>query len=1153
MHSHVNGLKVQGGIIAAYFPFFCLEQLRTTNTSLVIVTPRDEQVHRLAEQLRVLAPEISVFAFPGWDCLPYDRVSPSSDVTHVRLSTLYGLLVAQTPYILITSVSGMGQYLPPVDLIAHHNIMIKAGDTIARETLLQLFMDNGCNRVEAVYERGEFAVRGGLVDVFAPGADAPVRLDFFGDVLERIKTFDALTQKTTEEESLSQFSLQTAHEVLLTADCIAYFRQQYRARFGSSRTFPADDPFYQHISEGRIHPGMEHWLPLFYEKTATLLDYVKIPCSILFDDGIEAAIANRAEAVTDYYKARQNPLFGETVSYHPIEPELLYWQVLDWQNLAQHYTLCQISPFQINDASLVVKIPPSFKVEREQSTTALFDALSSYLTEKSEISRVISCLSEGARDRFIHLCDEHDVEGLIPVDDFPLDAFTKRHYGKTLIVVAPFETGFESEMCVLLTEQDILGEKIRRAKTVKRKSDAFFQEMNQLSVDDLIVHRDHGIGRYLGLETVTVDNCAHDCLTLSYEGGDKLFLPVENIELITRYGDADSLASLDRLGSSLWLNKKARVKKRIQIIANYLIQLAAERSLHKAVCLERTSRDFDDFCARFPYVETDDQLKAIEDVLDDFSSGKPMDRLICGDVGFGKTEVALRAAFIAVMNGKQVAVIVPTTLLARQHFSTFQKRFQGFPCRIAQLSRLVKASDAKLVHDDLAAGRMDIVVATHAILSDKTKFSDLGLVIVDEEQHFGVKQKEKLKQLRADVHVLTLTATPIPRTLQLSLSGVRDLSLIITPPIDRLAVRTFVMPKDGMVIREAIMREFNRGGQVFYVTPRLEDLADLKAELQTLVPEVKFAVAHGQLSPVELEDVMTDFYDHQFDVLISTNIVESGIDVPSANTLIIHRCDLFGLSQLYQLRGRVGRSKTQGYAYLTYLPTQVLSVNATKRLQVLQSLDTLGAGFTLASHDLDIRGAGNIVGEEQSGHIREVGVELYQTLLHEAIMMAQAKNANSDEAVDVHEWTPQINLGVPVLIPERYVSDLGLRLNLYRRVSNLASRTDIDAFAAEMIDRFGALPMELRNLLDVVELKALCRAADVEKIDAGPKGLLITFRNNQCKSPPKLFQYLQRADVAKAGAIKIRPDQKLFFSRDFGMPEQRRRGALQIMKDLAGL
>lgn len=1150
------GIKIQGGVTSAYTAFYCLNQFVKSKKSLVFVVPRDGCIHDLVDQLKAIAPAHNVLSFPGWDCLPYDRVSPSSDITHTRLSTLYALLESKAPFILITSVSGMGQRLPPPSLMKAHNHTLSIGDKVSRESLLALLIEQGCNRVEAVYEMGEFAVRGGLIDVFAPGAPLPVRLDFFGDELESIKSFDPITQKTNQAGELVELSMRAAHEVLLTADNIAQFRQQYRALFGGSRTFPADDPLYQHISEGRPYPGMEHWLPLFFEQTATLFDYIGEQANILFDDGVDNAIQHRLEAIDDYYKARLSPPLGDVTPYNPIASSLLYWQADDWQQFTEAQSITQLSPFKTDEDAINLKIAPSFKAERDQSTTALFDAVDNYLSAHKERNRIITCMSEGTRDRLLHMCEEHQIFNIVPYDVFPINAVLGTvHIPETILVIAPFETGFESEQCVLLTEQDILGEKIRRVKTVRRKSDAFFQEISQLSVHDLIVHRDHGIGRYLGLETITVDNCSHDCLTLLYDGDDKLFLPVENIELISRYGDADSLASLDRLGSGAWQLRKARVKKRIQIVADYLIRLAAERSLHSATILEQTSRDFDDFCARFPYVETDDQLRAIMEVIEDLARGKPMDRLVCGDVGFGKTEVALRAAFIAAMNGKQVAVIVPTTLLCRQHFSNFQKRFQGFPFRVAQLSRLVKAGDAKLIHDDLASGKVDIIIATHAILSEKTKFSDLGLVVVDEEQHFGVKQKEKLKQLRSDVHVLTLTATPIPRTLQLSLAGVRDLSLITTPPIDRLAVRTFVMPKDPLVIRESIMREFNRGGQVFYVTPRLEDLPSLKEELQELVPEVKFAVAHGQLSPTELEDVMTAFYDHQFDVLISTNIIESGIDVPSANTLIIHRCDLFGLSQLYQLRGRVGRSKTQGYAYLTYSPKQTLSANAMKRLQVLQSLDTLGAGFTLASHDLDIRGAGNIVGEEQSGHIREVGVELYQTLLHEAIMMARAVEANNNDGIEIelNDWTPQINLGVPVLIPESYVTDLGLRLNLYRRVANLTTREEIDAFAAELIDRFGKLPVEAANLLDVVELKGLCRKAHIEKLDAGPKGLLITFRNNEFKEPTRLLQYLQKPEVYKASAIKIRPDHKLFFGREFGNPAQRRNGVRQIVKDLVGL
>jgi transcription-repair coupling factor (superfamily II helicase) len=660
-----------------------------------------------------------------------------------------------------------------------------------------------------------------------------------------------------------------------------------------------------------------------------------------------------------------------------------------------------------------------------------------------------------------------------------------------------------------------------------------------------VVHADHGIGRFDGLTTITALGAPHDCLEIAYAGGDKLYLPVENIELLTRYGSGDGVAQLDRLGGAAWQGRKARLKQRLREIASELIKIAALRQLREAPVLVPPQVEYDEFVARFPYDETDDQAASIQAVLDDLASGKPMDRLVCGDVGFGKTEVALRAAFIAAFSGLQVAVVVPTTLLARQHFATFTQRFKGLPVRVAQASRLVSTKDLQAAKASLAEGTTDIIVGTHALLGKSITFNRLGLLVVDEEQHFGVGHKERLKHLREEVHVLTLTATPIPRTLQLALSGVRELSLISTPPVDRLAVRTYISPFDPVIIREALRRERYRGGQSFYVVPRIADLEEVREFLAEQTPELKVATAHGQLTPGGLEDVMTAFYDGKYDVLLSTAIVESGLDIPNANTLIVHRADMFGLAQLYQLRGRVGRSKPRAYAYFTTPNGQRLTEGAEKRLKVLQSLDTLGAGFSLASHDLDIRGGGNLLGEEQSGHIREVGFELYQSMLEEAV--AALKGGDLGEVQD--QWSPQISLGTSVLIPDSYVADLQLRLGLYRRLSALELRPDIDAFAAEMVDRFGELPQEVRHLLDVVEIKGLAKLAGLQQVDAGPKGAVVAFRKNQFANPEGLVAFMQKS----RGGVRMQPDHKLVFKADWDLPEERLAGVRDLVRQLADI
>jgi transcription-repair coupling factor (superfamily II helicase) len=691
----------------------------------------------------------------------------------------------------------------------------------------------------------------------------------------------------------------------------------------------------------------------------------------------------------------------------------------------------------------------------------------------------------------------------------------------------------------------MLGDRlVRRAK--KRKSaDAFLAELATLTPGDLVVHIEHGIGRYEGLTSIPVGKEPHDCVALSYAGGDKLYVPVENIDVLSRYGSGEDAVALDRLGGEAWQRRKARMKERIREIAGELLGVAALRALREAPAYEPDSAGFPVFVDRFPYEETDDQDRAISEVLDDLAAGKPMDRLVCGDVGFGKTEVALRAAFVAAMGGAQVALICPTTLLARQHFLNFEERFRGFPLKVGRLSRLVGANEVKATKEGLADGTIDIVIGTHALLAKGLEFKRLGLVIVDEEQRFGVVHKERLKQLKTDVHVLTLTATPIPRTLQMAMSGLRELSVIQTPPVDRLAVRTYVMPWDDVVLREALLREHYRGGQTYFVVPRISDMADMEEFLREKVPEIRFISAHGQMSPTEVEERMSAFYERKYDVLLSTTIVESGLDIPSANTIIIHRADRFGLAQLYQLRGRVGRSKTRAYAYMTTPADRVTTETADKRLKVLSDLDTLGAGFQLASHDLDIRGAGNLVGDEQSGHIKEVGFELYQSMLEEAILEAKAGGADKIEMKE--SWSPQINVEAPILIPDDYVPDLDLRMALYRRINELEGKDSVEAFAAELIDRFGPLPDPTQNLLTLIEVKQNCRRAGIAKIDIGPRGALVSFRNDQCPNLAGLLAYIE-----KLGPIaKLRPDSKLVINRVWSDPKARLNGALKLSQGLA--
>jgi transcription-repair coupling factor (superfamily II helicase) len=1122
----------------------------TTVPLLVHIARDDRRLEALVAGLAFFSPQVRILAFPAWDTVPYDRIGPNAEIVAKRITALTRLAVAvrKEPAVLLTTVNAVLQRVAPREFLRKALKPIAPGQRIAMEELIQRLSRSGFQRAGVVMEPGEYAVRGGILDLYPPGRTTPVRLDFFGDTLESIKSFDPETQRTAK--SVQRLVVMPISEVAFGESAEKLFRSRYVESFGA---VTGEDPLYQAISAGQRYPGMEHWLALFHGRLETLFDYVgQAPISL--DPLVSEAVSERCAQIVDHYQARVDALktasFGAP-PYKPVPPAAMFLEQGEWDRVLSGRLVYQLTPFEQVEAdrtkvrSFAGRLGRNFAAERGGEGINLFDAVSDHVRAiKAQGKRIfIAAWSMGARERLATLLADHGIGDACKVDSFAkaqaLPLNTVAH------VVLGLEHGFEAPDLVVIGEQDILGDRLIRPRRHARKAADIITEATSLSVGDLVVHADHGIGRFEGLKTITALGAPHDCLELIYAGGDKLYLPVENIELLSRYGSDETGAQLDRLGGAAWQTRKARLKQRLREIASELIKVAALRQLREAPAMAPEHGVFDEFTARFPYEETEDQAQSIETVLADLNSGRPMDRLVCGDVGFGKTEVALRAAFVAALSGYQVAVVVPTTLLARQHYKTFLERFKGLPVRIGHASRLVTAKNLAEVKAGLKDGTVDIAVGTHALLGKSVQFAQLGLLIVDEEQHFGVVHKERLKQLREDVHVLTLTATPIPRTLQLALSGVRELSLITTPPVDRLAVRTYISPFDPVIVREALRRERYRGGQTFYVVPRIADLDDVAQFLAEHTPELRIARAHGQLAPSELEDVMTAFYDGQYDVLLSTAIVESGLDIPNANTLIVHRADMFGLAQLYQLRGRVGRSKARAYSYFTTPIGQKLTPGAEKRLKVLQSLDTLGAGFSLASHDLDIRGAGNLLGEEQSGHIREVGFELYQSMLEEAV--AALKGGDLEETAS--QWSPQIALGSAVLIPESYVSDLQLRLGLYRRLSSLDKRTDIDRFGAELIDRFGPLPSEVEQLLDVVEIKGLCRQAGIQQLDAGPRGATITFRKNTFANPEGLIAFIQHAK----GDVKVQPDQKVVFRGDWEKQDARLKGVRALVKHLAEL
>lgn len=1113
---------------------------------LIHVARDDRRVDQLETALKFFAPKIRTISFPAWDTVPYDRVGPNSDIVARRVAALAKLSLGsrKAPTLVLTTVNAILQRLPPADFIRASLKQMASGQRIDMSRLIARLQRAGFTRTGTVMEAGEYAVRGGILDLFPPGRANPVRLDFFGDTIESIKSFDAETQRTLKP--VQKVVLMPISELAIGEAATSRFRSRYIELFGGNT---ADDPLYEAVSAGSRYPGEEHWLPLFHERLDTLADYAP-DAAISFDHRADEAVRQRFDQIAEHYEARTQAFEVEAFGappYKPVPPELMFLDGKAWGDLLAQRQVYRVSPFETGEGANVRSwsgnAGRTFAAERLAGDVNVFDAVVAHIAALQRNNRrvIVAAWTPGARERLIGLLGDHGLEETRKVESY--DEALSLPGNVTPMAVLGLEQGFATPELAVIGEQDILGDRLVRPRRKAKRAVDVLTEATSLSVGDLVVHADHGIGRFAGLTTISALGAMHDCLELIYAGGDKLFVPVENIELLTRYGAEDGTAQLDRLGGVAWQSRKARLKKRLQEIASELIKIAALRQLREAPALAPPAGAYDEFVARFPYEETEDQAGSIEAVLEDLNSGRPMDRLVCGDVGFGKTEVAMRAAFVAALSGLQVAIVVPTTLLARQHYKTFSERFQGLPLKVAQASRLVGAKELAEVKDGLASGQIDIVVGTHALLSKSIKFARLGLLIIDEEQHFGVAHKERLKQLRDDVHVLTLSATPIPRTLQLALTGVRELSLITTPPVDRLAVRTYISPFDPVIVRDALRRERYRGGQAFYVVPRLSDLDDVREFLAEAVPELRVATAHGQLTPTELEDVMTAFYEGRYDILLSTPIVESGLDVPNANTLIVHRADMFGLAQLYQLRGRVGRSKARAYAYITTPPGKALTEGAEKRLKVLNSLDSLGAGFSLASHDLDIRGAGNLLGEEQSGHIREVGFELYQSMLEEAV--AAMKGGEEGELRD--QWSPEIALGTSILIPESYIADLQLRLGLYRRLSSLETRPDIDNFAAELVDRFGPAPEEVQHLLDVMEIKGLCRKAGVGRVDAGPKGAVLTFHQNRFANPEGLVELMQRS----RGLIKLLPDHKLVFRAEWDLPEQRLKGVRGLVAQVA--
>ncbi len=1086
----------------------------------LFVCKDNDEIERIEQLLSFFSSETKVLTLPEWDCLPYDRTSPSATTSQSRLKCLTSLLADNIRTIILTTHMGLIQRLPPKEVVSASFLHIKTKQELNPNEVLEFLTSHGYTRAINAIDSGEFAARGSIVDIVSSNNKVGYRLDFFGNVLESIRTYDTDTQKSiTHKDTLH---LLPSSEVIISEDSKTTFKEKYQTLFGVNQ-----DLIYESISAGRKFIGMEHYLGLFYEKCCTLFDYLPKDVKIILPYDYDSLLKENYNFIESQYELRSNTKITKNDGVHNIiEPETLYLTKSELEETLTKSNTALYTSFNY-DKSAVQGVDYLYQVAKTQEVSTF--SLLQGLVKTQQV--LIACFTKASLERLTNILNDHELQNY-RIESWPITNITKNSIG---LFVAPMEHGFRTSEFTIFSEQDILGQRLSRrtSNTSKTTPTQLISALSNLYAGDLVVHKEHGIGKFEKLEQIKIGNSVHDFVKILYDEDAKYYLPVENLELISRYGSEH--APLDKLGSLGWQTRKAKLKKRIKIAAEKLLKVAAERNLIKTPVITINDEIYTKFCEAFPYVETPDQLKAIEDITTDFQNDRPIDRLICGDVGFGKTEVALRAVcqILASDHPAQIAILVPTTLLARQHFKTLSQRFAGLPFRIAQLSKFTDKKHVKSIKTDIADGKIDVVVGTHMLLAKDIKFANLGLLIIDEEQHFGVGQKERLKELKSACHIITLSATPIPRTLQMSLFGIKDLSVIATPPVDRLPIKTFVLPYDSVTLREAILREHYRGGRTFYITPRVSYLDGILDTLKSLVPEIKAVKAHGQMTAEQLDTIMNDFYDGKYDVLVSTNIIESGLDVPQANTIIVDRADMYGLAQLYQIRGRVGRSNVQAYAYLTLPPSKRLSDTAEKRLSVISSFETLGAGFSIASHDMDIRGYGNLVGEEQSGHVKEVGVELYQAMLQEAI--DDIKSDDASNRIDDSDWSPTINLGISVQIPESYISDSSLRLNLYRQIANIKTPDELDIFATDMIDRYGQIPVETLQLFKVVQLKHLAKNANIEKIDLGEKGVLISFRNNEPKSPEKVIDLVSKNPVS----LRLRGDQKLFYSApDTAEPEK---------------
>lgn len=1097
-----NDHKILGNVLPGADALAISEIAEQNQNLTVVVTPDTRSAVRLSRVLSELSSQ-NVCLFPDWETLPYDTFSPHQEIISSRLSALFHLQNAKKGIFLLP-ISTLMQRLCPPQYLQHNVLLIKKGDRLVIDKMRLQLEAAGYRAVEQVLEHGEYAVRGSLLDLFPMGSAVPFRLDFFDDEIDSIRTFDVDTQRTLDE--INSINLLPAHEFPTDDKGIEFFRTQFRETFSEIRRDP--EHIYQQISKGTLISGIEYWQPLFFAEMATLFDY--LPEQTLFVDMEN----NQTQGERFYQDAKQRYEQRKVDPMRPLlSPEKLWLNVDEVNRRLKSYPRITFKAEKVRSSvrqkNLPVAALPEVTIQSQQKEP--LGQLRQFI-EHFKGNVLFSVETEGRRETLL------DLLSALKLKPKQIQSLEQAKNEKFSLLVSSLEQGFiieQSFPVAIIGEANLLGERVQQRSRDKRKTinpDTLVRNLAELKIGQPVVHLDHGVGRYGGLVTLDTGGIKAEYLLLNYANESKLYVPVTSLHLISRYvGGSDESAPLHKLGNEAWAKSRQKAAEKIRDVAAELLDVYAQREAKKGFAFKYDREEFQQFAATFPFEETYDQEMAINAVISDMCQPKAMDRLVCGDVGFGKTEVAMRAAFLAVMNHKQVAVLVPTTLLAQQHYENFKDRFANLPVNVEVLSRFKTAKEQKQILENLAEGKVDILIGTHKLIQSDVKFSDLGLLIIDEEHRFGVGQKEKIKQLRANIDILTLTATPIPRTLNMAMNGIRDLSIISTPPARRLSIKTFVRQNDDLVVREAILREILRGGQVYYLHNDVASIENTAEKLTALVPEARVIVGHGQMRERDLERVMSDFYHQRYNVLVCSTIIETGIDVPTANTIIIERADHFGLAQLHQLRGRVGRSHHQAYAYLLTPPPKMMTKDAERRLDALENLDNLGAGFILATHDLEIRGAGELLGNEQSGQIESIGFSLYMELLDAAVKAL--KEGREPSLEELTQQQADIELRVPALLPDDYLGDVNMRLSFYKRIAAAESKTELDELKVELIDRFGLLPDATKNLLQIAELRLLVEPLNVVRIDAGTQGGFIEFSAKAQVNPDKFIQLIQKEPI----------------------------------------